>query len=277
VFNTDKYVVFVCEQANEAISMPMNEYRWVSYDEFLSGHQDDEIKKIAASVKRDYDKNNGFAPYFAWLRSVCAEKNIRIIGDIAQVKSEWVFRVPSNTGDLYLKIVGDIDINEAIFTHKLMESGVPNLPEWIAYSPDLNAFLMQDMGGNDLSSCSDMEIDGLLNLFAALSRTQKTSIPYVNSEDFYGYDYRIGATIDELKDFPRNAYKILSGTQYEITLDEKKKLIRNTECVIAVLKSINNVRIPDTIHNSDMAAYNVRCVEGKYIFYDWAWGGASIL
>ena len=267
-FNTDNTIVYVFEQADGAENKPANGYNWVSYDELET--QDDETKATANSVRRDYFKYNGFAQYTAWVKRICAEKNVQITGEIVQVKGQWLFRIPSDKGDLYLKISAD----ELMFTHKLIDRGIPNLPEWIGYDLELNTFLMRDMGGDDLSSHTGMDIESLVNLFTALSRTQKDSIPYVNSADFYGYDYRIGTVINELRHFPNDAYDMLLATPYKISLSDKEKLIANTECVMKMLTSIPN-HVPDTIHNCDMAAYNVRCVDGKYIFYDWALGGAS--
>jgi len=269
MFSTDKSMIFFCEQADEINNAPANGYYWISYDEIW----DDELKIIVDSVNRDYNKHDGFTSYLVWLRSICADKNIHIIGNIEQTKS-GIYRIPSSIGNLYLKRVGGA-YSELAFTHKLLELGVPNLPEWVGCNPSLNIMLMRDMRGQDLSSKTAMNMEDLLNLAVALARTQKSSVAYVKSADFYGYDYRIGATINDLMRFPEDVHEMLLGTQYELTLDEKKKLAHNTECVIAMLKSIDSAGLPDTIHNSDMADYNVRCVDDNYIFYDWDWGGAA--
>ena len=272
LFSTSSNIVFVCEQIDEgSIS---SGYAWVSYEEFLSLQQDNEIRKITESVKHNYHNATGFAPHLEWLRSTCADKNISITGDIQQIKSEWVYRVPSSIGDLYLKIV-DGPYSELAFTHKLLEQNIPNLPEWVAHNPSLGAILMKDMGGEDLSSQPVMKIEDLVNLATALSHTQKASISYVNSPDFYGYDYTIGTTIKELNNFPEAAYQMLQGTPYAITLEDKAKLAHNTGRTKSMLRFIDNLQIPSTIHNSDMAAYNTRFTGGKYIFYDWVWGGAG--
>jgi len=280
VVNSEHYIVFVCEQIEEANGVPANGYSWISYDVFLGKQQDSEIIKITNSVRSGYLESTSFAPCIAWLQKICADKNIRITGDIAQLKygaliALAVFRVPTDIGDLYLKVVGDTAVNEVIFTHKLVESGLPNLPAWIDHNLELNAFLSRDMGGEDLSSHSKIKPEDALNLVTALARVQKESIPYVNSAGFYGYDYRIGAIIDDLKTFPEDAYETLSQTPYKIKRGKKKKIARNIEHVIATLKSIDAAHIPDTIYNSDMALYNIRFADGRFIFYDWSWGGVS--
>ena len=222
----------------------------------------------------EVEKLNRIAPHLTWVNNVCKEINISIIGEIRYIKEDKVFCKPSDSGDLYLKIVSVLDANELMFTRKIIEAGISNLPEVIAYEPALNTFLMWDMGGIDLISLPNMNMKDLFDLFIALSQTQKDSIPYVNSVSFYGYNYTIDEIINELKKFPHDVCSMLSGTQHEVTLDEKKKFMNNTECATKILKSISNI-IPYTIHNSDLGTQNVRVVDGKYIFYDWAWGGVS--
>jgi len=275
MFKTVSNIVFVCESLqNEESNATKNEYNWTSYDKFISSQENDEIKTIANNVRRDYLQHTSHTQHIAWAKSICADKNVRITGDIAQIKSEWVYRIPSNIGDLYMKIVGD-PYSELTFTHKLLEHEIPNLPEWVGCNPALGAILMRDMGGEDLSSQSIMEIKDLQNLAVALSHTQKCSIQYVNSADFFGYDYKLSTIINELENFPEEVFNMLQGTQYEISPNEKAKLTHNAQHVISMLRFINNAGIPDTIFNSDMAAYNTKYVNGNYIFYDWAWGGAA--
>ena len=273
VINTETIVAYVCEQTDET-NIAANGYTWISYNELLTTQQDCEIQQIINSVQTNYSNAKNFTPYIAWLRGICTQKNIKIAGEIAQIKGAWLFRVASNIGDLYMKICGEGYANEQAFTRKLIEANVPNLPEWVGYNTNLRVFLMQDMGGEDLSSLSSMDMTDLLNLFAALALTQKASIPYVNSADFCGYNYRIDAIINELQDFPNYVYGMLSDTRHKISMGEKEKLAQNARSVAELLKSVNNC-IPDTIHNSDIGAYNVRHVNGKFIFYDWVWGGVS--
>lgn len=211
---------------------------------------------MSTLFRQDYNKINGFKSCFSWLQNICAKQNIHITGNAIQIKGDKDFLIPTDIGNLYLKIVDDAYINELTFTHRLIERKIPNLAEWIGCAPELNAFLSCDMGGCDFSSQPNMDIEDLLSLFKALAHTQKESISYVKSSEFYGYDYSIDATINELKRFPEDVCEMLSGTQYKITSSEKKKLIQNTESVVEILNSIHNIPIPNTIHNSDMASYN---------------------
>ena len=213
--------------------------------------------------------------YFDWAERICAEKNIKINGRMTHIKDGKLFCISSNIGDLYLKKTTSFIIDELTFTLKLMESGIISLPEWIGYDHDMKVCLMQDMGGSDLSTLPMLDIGTSLNMFISLAHLQKNSIQYVKSEGFYGFDYRIGTILDELKDLPESAYKMLSNTQYRITQNETEKLKRNTGYVIMVLESIKNSCLPDTIHHGDLGTYNVRIINGKSIFYDWGCGGVS--
>ena len=200
VINTETIIAYVCEQANET-NIAANGYTWISYDDLLCTEQNCEIRQIVNSVRNNYNNATSFTPYIAWLRSICAQKNIQIAEEVAQIKGAWLFRAASNIGDLYMKISGKGYASELAFMRKLIEANVPNLPEWVGYNDDLNVFLMKDMGGEDLSSISSMDMESLCNLFIALARMQKASITHVNSAYFCGYDYRINAIISEIKNF----------------------------------------------------------------------------
>jgi hypothetical protein len=212
---------------------------------------------------------------FEWVQKICAEKNICINGALKQVKDDKLFCVSADIGDLYLKKATSFIIDELTFTLKLMESEIITLPKWIGYDYDKKIYLMQDMGGNDLSFLSSLDVETAANMFVSLARMQIKSVKYANSEDFYGFDYKIRTMLQELNDLPETAYKMLSDTQYRITQDETEKLKINAEYVKTVLKSIEKSCVPDTVHHGDLGMYNVRIVDGKSIFYDWGCGGVS--
>ena len=224
-------------------------------------------------LKGDYEIKEML--YFDWVQKICAEKNISIKGKITHVKDDKLFCISSNIGDLYLKKTGSFIIDELFFTLNLMELGLISLPEWVGYDHDMSVCLMRDMGGCDLSLLPTLDMETSLNMFISLARLQKDSIQYVKSEDFCGFDYRIGTMLDELKDLPESAYKMLYDTQYRITRDEKEKLKQNAAYVKTVLEFIINLCLPDTIHHGDLGTYNVRIIEKKSIFYDWGCGGVS--
>lgn len=212
---------------------------------------------------------------FDWVQKICAEKNIILTGKITQIKDAKLFCVSSSVGDLYLKKMTSFIIDELAFTLKLMELGIITSPEWIGYDYDMRLCLMQDMGGSDLSLLPQFDIETAIKMFISLSRIQKDSVQYVYSENFYGFDYRIGTMLEEMKDLPEFAYKMLLNTQYRITRNETEKLKRNIEYTRTVLESIKDLVLPDTIHHGDLGTYNVRVVDGKCIFYDWGCGGVS--
>ena len=218
---------------------------------------------------------NDFSFYSDWIEKICAENNIRINGELKPIKDGKLFCVASDIGDLYLKKTTSFIVDELAFTLKLMEAGIIDLPAWIGYNHDMKLCLMRDMGGSDLSELPSLDVETSLNMFISLARMQKDSVQFVKSEDFCGFDYRIGTMIEELEYLPESAYEMLSDTQYRITRDETEKLKRNAEYVKSVLESVNNVCLPDTIHHGDLGVYNVRVIDGRSVFYDWGCGGVS--
>ena len=302
-FNTDNYVVFVFEQTGKLNAVPTNEYSWISYREFLYKESSDrqqaienqaiknqtidnqtiEIKNILRAVSCHYNKSvnmpwvseSGFSPYFIWLYEICSAKNIHINGEITQVKNAYVssvFCIPTDTGNLYMKIPGKISITELPFNCELRKFGLINFPVWVDFNLEMNVFLMKDMTGIDLPPQSN--IDTLKKVIIQLARTQKESIPYLPLNCKH-YDYRLGTLIKNLNDFPKQAYDILLGTQYRITYEEKEKLEKSTKRAIELLHFVKNKPIPDVIQNGDVRPGNIRVVGDKYNFYDWAWGAVS--
>ena len=241
-------------------------------------HQATKLNEPKEAEQKNKLENVDFAkiaPYFDWVQKVCAEKNIVPGEKITQIKDAKLFCISSSVGDLYLKKTNSFINDELSFTLKLMELGIIALPEWIGYDHDMKVCLMRDMGGNDLSLLPSLDMETAINMFISLSRIQKDSVQYVKSKDILGFDYRIGTMLEEMRELPDTAYKILADTQYRLTQEETEKLRRNTDHARTVLESIKGVILPDTIHHGDLGAYNVRVVDGKCIFYDWGCGGVS--
>jgi hypothetical protein len=238
-------------------------------------HWNPNVVEHLTELTNMYHCENNIAPYFDWVKKVCAEKNIVLSGKITQITDAKLFCVSSSVGNLYLKKTTAFINDELSFTHKLMELGIINLPEWIGYDHDMKVCLMRDMGGSDLSLLPSLDMETSKNMFISLSRIQKDSVQYVKSKDFCGFDYKIGTMLEEMRELPESAYKMLSVTQHRLTREEAEKLKRNTEHARTVLESINGLILPDTIHHGDLGTYNVRIVDGKSIFYDWGCGGVS--
>jgi len=282
-FNTQKYVVFVFERANRNDFHVKNGYKWLLCDDFITTCHDAEIAEIVRGVKHDYNKSEnmpwvsteGFVPYFAWLKTVCDEISIEINGVITQLKNAYVstvFCVPTNMGNLYMKITGKVFINELPFTHGLKELGIADLPNWIDYNLDMNVMLMKDMGGNDLLHQSDLCT--IKKVISQLAEIQKTSISHIPL-DFEHYDYSIVSYINKLKAFTEKTCEMLKGTLHELSESDKNKLTEQLTIAKSLLEISNNAAIPNVIHHGDVRQGNIRVIDNRYMFYDWAWGSVS--
>ena len=216
-----------------------------------------------------------FSHYLDWAEKTCAEKNIRINKKLTHIKDEKLFCISSDIGDLYLKKTGNFIVDELMFTHKLMELGIISQPEWIGYNPNMQIFLMRDMGGSDLSLLPSLDMDTSINMFVSLANIQKKSIQYVKSKELYGFDYTIDTMLKETNDLPELSYEMLLDTKYRLSQNEAEKLKQNTKHVRTVLESVKKSCLPDTVHHGDLGTYNVRVVDSKSIFYDWGCGGVS--
>ena len=268
-FNTDNYVVFVFELADDINNVPSNDYNWVSYDDFLREQQNLEIKNIVNSVNRYYNKSvnmpwvnaDGFTPYFIWLHEVCAAKNIKVKNNITQIKNAYVsnvFCIPTETENLYMKIPGKVFITELPFTNAIKQIGMADYPVWIDFNADMNVFLMKDMGGMDLPPQSDL--DTLKKVLVRLAQTQKNSIQYLPLDCEHN-DYRVKTILANLHGFPQKVYDVLQETKYKITYDEKLKLEQNINSAIKLLDFINYNPIPDVIQNGDVRPGNIRVID----------------
>jgi len=274
-FNTADYVVFVLEQIGVDV-LPANDYVWIVPDHLPEG------REIAHSACLFYNKSvnmpwvsaSGFTAYFAWLHRVCAEKGIHINGEITQAKNAYVstvFLIPTDAGNLYMKIPGKVFITELPFTHELHEAEMTQLPVWLAQNSGMNVILMKDMGGLDLPPQSSMEV--FRDVLLALSEMQKASVKHLPLQCCY--DYRLEVIIENLSGFPQKVLELLRGTPYEITRSDLVKLERNVASATALLETIMDLPIPNTIQHGDVRPGNIRVVGGSYMFYDWAWGAVS--
>jgi len=280
-FNTQSYAVFIMEQTS-ADALPANEYDWTAFDEYISSQESGELRDIARSVSLYYNTSanmpwvnaSGFSAYLAWLYRVCEEKGIQIIDEITQVKNAYVstvFCVPTDAGNLYMKIPGKVFITELPFTRELKKMEMANLPVWVAHDCGMNVILMEDMGGCNLPSQSSIEV--FTDVLLALSEVQMASTKHLPLQ--CSYNHSLDAILENLSAFSQKAFEILQGTQHEITQSDLTKLARNIASATAMLKPIMNLPIPDTIQHGDVRPGNIRVVDGNYMFYDWAWGAVS--
>ena len=281
-FNTQNHVVFVFEQVKKDNTMlPHDGFDWVAYDDFAC--DDEEVHQIVSSIRKNYNHSvnmpwvnaHGFCPYFDWLRDACADKNICITGEIAQVKNAYVstvFRIPTNIGNLFMKIPGKIYITELPLTHELKQLNIADFPEWVDHNPDINAVLMKDMGGSDLPPQSDVDVfkDVVLR-FAQIQKEASRCLPL----GFVPYDYTVEAILRRLDIFAEEAFEILKGSEHEISDAELDNLKRNILTAKKMLESIKDIPIPDTINYGDIRPGNIRVVGDKFIFYDCAWGSVA--
>lgn len=132
-----------------------------------------------------------------------------------------------------MKIPGKIFITELPFTHELRRLGMVDVPVWVDFDSDMNVYLMNEMGGMDLPSQTDL--DTLTKVIVQLAHTQKDSIPYLPLSCKCN-DYRVNTILEELNDFSIRSFDILSSTQYKITCGEKKKLERRNYYFQSVLR-----------------------------------------
>lgn len=282
-FNTQHYVVFVFDQNSRKDITPENGCEWVAYDKFIAGCQDDELCKIVRSVSNNYNKsvnmpwvnNDGYMPYFNWLYGICAQKSININGKIEQIKCAFVsaiFCVPTDTGNLYMKIPGKVYVTELPFLLELKKLNIAELPVWIDYNLEMNVCLMKDMGGTELAW--EFNADTFRKVLIEYSKVQKQSIPHIPLGCIYN-DFRIRTIIDKLNELPEKIFHFLAGTKYKLTEEDIKKFEQNMKSMGNMLKTISDTRIPDTVRCGDFRPGNIREAGGQYIFYDWSWGSIS--
>lgn len=283
VFSYGKYVIFVLEAVND-ITDGINGYSWISYDEIIKTLSDKTIIDIVLSVKDNYHKSmnmpwvneNGFSKYLSWVDEVVTKNGYFLTGEISQVKNAYVsnvFCIPTNIGNLYLKIPCAIYIKEMEITRQLMNWNITLLPEWLAYDTNTNAILMKDMGGFNLPDNSD--ITTLEVIAKKYAMFQRDSINYISEGDFAFYNYSITSIWDSLDLLSQSIYEMLKSTRYELATDELVKLKINVNRAKEQLNIVKQYNIPDTINHGDLRNGNIRVMQNGYIFYDWSWSSIS--
>lgn len=278
VFFYHQYCVAVFE-LHKIINLVDN-YLWIKLDsinEYVENH--DELEIISNAIKNyDYSKNvpwagSGFQPYLSWVNSVAEQQKFSIIGQAKQIKNAYVsslFIIPTNIGDLYLKIPSTTYLNDVVNIEYFLTRVISGLPDFIAISPDKRAYLTKDMKGYDLPP--QIHVEALKNIVKHWAVVQQK---YTSSNKLFAdklstfHDYTSKEILSRLETFPSEISFLFDYMDRPLNEETILKL-KNKLCTIKELFiRLEECKIPNTLCHGDLRPGNIRLVSGSFIFYDW--------
>jgi len=271
----DVYFIVEASQANSKFE-GLTGGQWVHFDA-LPPLQ----REVVSSVARHYNQSygmpwidaKGFHPYLNWALDLLQSEGTASVMEIEQIKNAYVssvFRLITNRGDYYLKVIGSEFIREGAITRDLLRWGFLPTVEVVAFFKDGEAYLMRDMGGHNLEDAFDPR-----HLKEALLQTahfQKQVLKHVNPCDLSGYyDLTIPTLKQHLDNAVDDARLLLANTHYQLTSEEEELIAGNLEHYTGICAAVGDL-VPNSLDHGDLRPGNIRiCDEDRLLIYDWAW------
>ncbi len=255
----------------------------VKYNDNLNwthiSHLSKEVQKVIYKIAENYHKsfnvpwmNSGFRKFIDFGIESLYKKGVNEIIKIEQVKNAYVstvFKYKTDIGDFYLKIVGGNFIKEIeILKNLLSKEYIPKV-DVININEDKTAYLMSDMGGNNLEN--NFKFEHILDTTQLIAKLQKQVIHDFNKTNFYDLTLpTINKLIDEI---PYSYKELLKESPYQLTHEEENDLLNSLEIYKKKLKLIQQINVvPNSIDHGDLRPGNIRVnTEKGQIIYDWAW------
>jgi aminoglycoside/choline kinase family phosphotransferase len=201
----------------------------------------------------------------------------RASGTPKQVKNTYlsaVFRCPTETGDVYLKILPHLFIRETQVIEQLTAWRMPELPRYLAIDSERGLALMEDMGGCDLvDCCTTALLERVVRELADFQVASTSRIPLENPWPFY--DWRMGVLAEETECVAQNAQALLAASAYALSEKEMDRLRGSLRGWRDLCDRIVERGLPDALEHGDLRPGNIRIVGERIIFYDWAWSAIA--
>ena len=219
----------------------------------------------------------GYDEALTWMYRTLEEQGIQPRGTTAQVKNAYVssvFRCPTSHGDVYLKALPPLFIREGEIVAKLAEWGIAELPELLATDTCRGYLLMRDMSGFDLSEFLSLDL-----LTAAVQRFAEFQVSSSNLVDVENpwpfYDMRIPVMSEGIEHIVDEIPDLLADSSYRFRDDEIRRLRERLPYWKALCGELQDLGLPYALDHGDLRPGNIRVLEDRLIFYDWAWSAVT--
>lgn len=229
------------------------------------------------SATMPFSRPCGFAFSLAWMDARLDQLEMSVIGDPQQVKNAYVstvFRCPTTSGNVYLKILPPVFVREAQITAKLCEWRVTRLPQILAIDATHGLILTKEMHGCDLTDYCTVE--NLEAVVQHLADFQLKTVDFVNPQTPWTfYDARIRVLTNQIDALFDEAPTLLDRSPYALSATERFQLRQQLPAWKQLYEEIGSTALPDMIDHGDLRPGNIRVVADRFILYDWAWSAIT--
>jgi Phosphotransferase enzyme family len=209
-----------------------------------------------------------------WTRETCRSLGIAITAPIEQVHVRpWsrVFRVPTNSGAVYLKCCGPTQAHEPRLTALLHREFPGLVTEVLALHPTQPWMLVAE-GGKKLRDAysGDDLLRSWREVLPRYAQLQRAATPHVGEILGFGTpDHRAAPMVAAFTDAVANEPALSGERPDRLTDDERRALIGLRPKLNDSLGALAALGIEDTLQHDDLHHGNVLVRDGRAVIFDW--------
>lgn len=208
---------------------------------------------------------HGLTQYLDWAVTALTDMGYTVQGTIQQIKNAYVstiFRIPTDTGAVYLKITSSVYVNTAA-KERLLTDSIGGTPVFVAVSPDGYAAITKEMPGHDCQS-------GDANQYKTWLESWGDKQIQTTCGNIYGLiDCSPQRLLAEIADFEQQVNRIFEVSNRPLSETDRGLLSAKLEDVKSALEQLCQYPIPNAVCHADIRPGNVRIMEDAEVLYDW--------
>jgi hypothetical protein len=233
---------------------------------------------LAEDHRGPFSGFGAFEKISAWVEEQLLPLGLRLDGSFRQLLAAGSFaliRFDTDRSAVWFKAVGEPNLREFAITVALTARLPGFLPELLAARPDWNAWLVNEVEGQDLFATSDPV--AWCRAATSLADLQTSSIPDVSHILAAGArDVRSQRLLDVARPFFSAMGEIMEAQTKATPRKLGRQEIRTVQDqVVEVLYRLCDAGIPDTLNHLDLNPGNVIVSTSKCLFLDWAEGAVG--
>ena len=210
----------------------------------------------------------------AWIRSVLAQNNLQLTGEIDQphIRS-WstVMTVPTIQGTLFFKATDSVFAHEMALTDYLARFRPELFPELLAVDLNRHWMLMRDAG---------IPLRHFIRTEDSIGRWQDVLSLYVNLQKEMTertthllalgvMDRRLAKLPEMFENLIADEPAMMLNQEESLTFEEYARLKKYGPEFARLCEKLSSFGIPETIHHDDFHDGNIFVQDGRIIFTDW--------
>lgn len=227
---------------------------------------------ILGVTKRSYSDPAFVAEAHAWAHENCSRLGIAIIAPIEQPHIRpWstVFRVPTDSGAVFLKCCGGNQAHEPRLTALLEETRPLFVPHVLALHPALPWMLLAD-GGAKLRDVADgPAFDAWVDVLPRYADLQRAVAPRAAELLAIGTpDHRLASLASRFEALLRDE-RVMRAAGEALGPAELKQLFALLPRITDEARELDALGIPPSIQHDDLHDANILVRDGRRVVFDW--------